>query len=530
MFSTEDTIVAIATPPGRAGIGVIRISGAETEQVARLLLARRSPFEPRHATLTRVRDLNDGSLAGVSQEAEAAISSGGEARNGASLRPEVRPEVPGATRNAEANGPALDAQRPRAEGDAREDEATLIDRVVATFFPKPSSYTGEDVLEISAHGSPVLLQRIVASALHAGARLAQPGEFTLRAFLNGRLDLIQAEAVADLVDAVTPAQARQAFDQLDGTVTRAMSRIGEKIFDLIVKLEASLDFPEEGYHFIVPAEAAETIDDTIAEVDALLLSARTGRVIREGRQVAIVGAPNVGKSSLFNALVGTDRAIVTDIAGTTRDLLTERVDIEGVPVTFIDTAGVRHTEEVVEREGVSRARNAGKMADLVLIMLDRSSPLDDDARAFVLEWLRQAGETGADEASVRNLRMIVINKSDLTPAWESQSMEGKGVPVVEISVKTGAGLPELRRAMFTALVGEERLRDEAGLSNIRHIDLLQRSRAALARASASAAVSTPEEIVITDLREALDALDEITGKRSSEDVLHAIFGRFCIGK
>lgn len=492
MFSTEDTIVAIATPPGRAGIGVIRISGPETMAIARQLLGRRHPLEPRHATLTHVRDLTD------------------DAR-----------VVEGAPRRMAA---------PEDGGSDTEDSSSAIDRVVATFFPKPASYTGEDVLEISAHGSPVLLHRIVSSTLQAGARLAQPGEFTLRAFLNGRLDLIQAEAVADLVDSVTPAQARQAFDQLDGTVTRAMSRIGERIFDLIVKLEASLDFPEEGYHFIVPEEAAETIEGTIAEVDSLLRSAGTGRVIREGRQVAIVGAPNVGKSSLFNALVGTDRAIVTEIAGTTRDLLTERVDIEGIPVTFIDTAGVRHTEEVVEREGVSRARSAGKIADLVLVMLDRSRRLVDDDRAFVMEWLRQGHAHDADGASVRNLRMIVINKSDLAPAWDSQTMEGKGAAVVEVSVKTGSGLQELRHAMFTALVGDERLRDEAGLSNIRHIDLLKRSREALDRACASVALSTPEEMVITDLREALDALDEITGKRSSEDVLQAIFGRFCIGK
>jgi tRNA modification GTPase len=500
MFSTDDTIVAIATPPGRAGIGVIRLSGPDTSGIASRLLARRSPFEPRRATLTRVRDLT---------------------REPAATRANVDVS---ADEDAEASASDRVAGGERVDG-------TAIDQVIVTSFPKPASYTGEDVIEISAHGSTLLLQRIVASALRAGARLAQPGEFTLRAFLNGRLDLVQAEAVGDLIDAVTPAQARQAFDQLEGTVTRSMSRIGERIFDLVVRLEASLDFPDEGYHFIVPAEASEAIDDTIAEVDALLRAARGGRVIREGRQIAIAGAPNVGKSSLFNALVGADRAIVTDIAGTTRDLLTERVDIEGVPVTFVDTAGLRETEEVVEREGVSRARGAAQVADLLLVMLDRSRPLADEDLAFLRESLGSQPESeGGGGAASRGGRLIVINKSDLPAAWKKDSLRALESPMIEVSVKTGEGLDALRHAIFTTLVGEERLRDEAGLSNVRHIDLLGRSREALERARANAAVSTPEEIVISDLRDAMDALDEITGRRSSEDVLLAIFSRFCIGK
>jgi tRNA modification GTPase len=545
MFSTDDTIVAIATPPGRAGIGVIRLSGPDTEAVARRLLARRARFEPRRATLTRVRDLTTSSPASTSPLAagpalEGALRPDGDAeidhrlallegaeasgarRSGATTPVRLERSGAGAEADAEADASMAsgsgEASGADEAGEGREGATTgrLIDQVVVTFFPKPGSYTGEDVIEISAHGSPVLLRRIVSSAIGAGARLAQPGEFTLRAFVNGRLDLIQAEAVADLVDAVTPAQARQAFDQLEGTVTRAMGRIGESIFDLIVKLEASLDFPEEGYHFIVPAEATETVDATIATIDRLLSAARGGRVIREGRQIAIVGAPNVGKSSLFNALVGADRAIVTDVAGTTRDLLTERVDIEGVPVTFVDTAGLRQTEEIVEREGVSRARSAAQIADLVLIVLDRSRTLSEEDRAFV--------------SASAGTRVIVINKSDLPAAWDEASLEDGGAPRIAVSVKTGAGLESLRHAIFTALVGEERLRDEPGLSNVRHIELLRLAREALQRASASAAVGTPEEMVITDLRDALDALDEITGKRSSEDVLQAIFARFCIGK
>jgi tRNA modification GTPase len=464
VFSKDDTIVAIATPPGRASIGVIRLAGPSATEITHKLLTRAGALEPRHATLARIRDSAD-------------------------------------------------------------DDAGPIDEVIATFFPGPHSYTGDDVVEIAAHGSPVLLERIIASAIHAGARLAAPGEFTLRAFLNGRIDLVQAEAVADLIDAVTPAQARQAFDQLEGTVTREMRRIGEALFDLIVRLEASLDFPDEGYHFIVPEDVIGGLDGVLAELDALLGGARRGRVVREGRMVAIVGGTNVGKSSLFNALVGTDRAIVTEIAGTTRDLLTERCDIEGVPVTLIDTAGVRETDEIVEREGVQRARGAADVADLRLVVVDRSCPLRDEDLAFLAE-----GGKG---------RVIVLNKIDLPrAAWRPEQLgltrdsvsDGGGAPVIEVSIQTGEGLPNLRAAIGAALIGEERLRDTAGLSNVRHIDLLARVRDAVCRARARAAEGAPEEFAVADLREAIDALDEITGKRSSDDVLMAIFARFCIGK
>jgi tRNA modification GTPase len=454
MFSRDDTIVAIATAPGRAGIGVIRLSGPAAADIAQKLLTRAATLAPRHATLARIRDLQ---------------------------------------------------------------ETSAIDEVIVTLFPGPHSYTGDDVVEISAHGSPVLLERIVASAVNAGARLAAPGEFTLRAFLNGRMDLVQAEAVADLIDAVTPAQARQAFDQLEGTVTREMRRIGEALFDLIVKLEASLDFPDEGYHFIVPDEVTGGLDGVLGDVDALLRGAARGRVVREGRMVAIVGGTNVGKSSLFNAIVGVDRAIVTEIAGTTRDLLTEKCDIAGVPVTLIDTAGVRETEEIVEREGVQRARGAADVADLRLVVLDRSRPLRDEDRGFVA----QAGKR----------RIVVANKIDLSAAWLPEELGlAAETPIVEVSTRTGEGLNALRDAIATVLIGEERLRDTAGLSNVRHIDLLGRVRDAVSRARARAAEGAPEEFALADLREALDALDEITGKRTADDVLQAIFARFCIGK
>src|SRR5437773_3946111 len=271
MFSTDDTIVAIATPPGRGGIGVVRISGPDAAPIASRLTRRNSAFEPRRATLTTVRSVDAGS----------------------------------------------------------------IDRAVVTFFPSPHSYTGDNVIEISAHGSPVVLAAIQRAAMQAGARLAEPGEFTLRAYLNGRIDLVQAEAVAELIDAVTPLQARAAFDQLDGTLTARLRAIDDPLMDLIARLEASLDFPDEGYHFITPDEAAASLARIATSLDDLLVDAARGRMIREGCTAVVVGRPNVGKSTLFNRLAGAERAIVTDVPGTTRDLLTERVDVDGIPFTLV---------------------------------------------------------------------------------------------------------------------------------------------------------------------------------------------------
>jgi tRNA modification GTPase len=312
VFSTADTIVAIATPPGRGGLGVVRLSGPEAQAIVRQLVRREAPFEARHATLS--------------------------------------------TFGSHAGSP--------------------VDRVIVTCFPAPASYTGDDVVEVSAHGSPVVLKAIVQSAMDCGARLAEPGEFTLRAFLNGRIDLMQAEAVADLIDAVTPLQARAAFDQLNGTLTGKIAAIDAALFDFIARLEASVDFPEEGYHFVEPEELIAAIDAIIEQTSALLRDAHRGRMVREGLQVAIVGAPNVGKSSLFNALVGASRAIVDETAGTTRDLVSETVDIHGLRVTLVDTAGLRPTEDRVEREGVSRAALAARVADLLIVVRDRSRPLE----------------------------------------------------------------------------------------------------------------------------------------------------------
>jgi tRNA modification GTPase len=457
MFSPDDTIVAVATPPGRGGIGVVRVSGPAAREIGVALTGHSSEFEPRHATLTR-------------------LLAGGRA----------------------------------------------VDRAVVTFFPAPHSYTGEDVVELSAHGSPVLLRTIVDAAMHAGARLAEPGEFTFRAFLRGRIDLVQAEAVQDLVDAVTPLQARAAFDQLEGTLTTQIREIDAALFELSAQLEASLDFPEEGYHFVEPGHAARGILAIGERIELLLADATRGRMVREGAQVVIVGRPNAGKSSLFNRLAGTGRAIVTEIPGTTRDLVTEVVDIDGVAVTLVDTAGLHGAAaDIVEQEGIARARAARQVADLALVVLDRSRPLTQDD-SDLLDGARAGLQQGSGSACV-----VVANKSDLPRAW---SHAGIGVDAIAVSAKDALGFDELRAAITSALAGRERHRDAPAITNARHVDLLSRASAALRRAADAANAGTPEEFVAADVAAARSLLEEITGTRTSDDVLHAIFDKFCIGK
>ena len=455
MFATDDTIVAIATPAGRGALGVIRLSGPRALDFAGALLACGAALQPRHATLTRI----------------------------------ISDDV----------------------GDA-------VDEIVATFFPAPHSYTGEHVVEIAGHGSPVLLQALLRRAIATGARLAEPGEFTLRSFLNGKRDLIQSEAVADLIDAATPLQARIAFDQLEGTLTERIAAIDARLFDLIARLEASLDFPDEGFHFVEPARAASEIDEVIAALDNLLRGARSGRMIREGATVVIAGRPNVGKSSVFNTLAGTERAIVTSIPGTTRDLVTENVDIGGIEVTLVDTAGWRETLDVVESEGVSRGNQARRVADLVLLVLDSSEPLT------------HADEQLLAENTTIN-RIVVLNKTDLRnrlPVADQSDVVPASVPV---SALTGHGFDRLRHAISAALVGEERLRDTVPISNTRHITLVEQCRGSLVAArDAAAAANVPEEFLLTDLQASRACLDEIVGRRTSDDVLRHIFERFCIGK
>ncbi len=395
---------------------------------------------------------------------------------------------------------------------------SAVDQVVATAFPQPRSYTGDDVVEISAHGSPVLLDRIVALACGAGARLAEPGEFTLRAYLNGRLDLLQAEAVGDLIDAVTPLQARVAFDQLEGTATAPIRELDNRLFDLIARLEASLDFPEEGYHFVGAGEVVEAVGAIRRQIDVLLKGAARGRLIREGCQVVIVGKPNVGKSCLFNRLLGVARSIVTPMAGTTRDLVTDVIDLNGLAVTLIDSAGIRSAGDAVEVEGVSRARQALGVAAAAVIVVDRSQPLDQEDWA-VLE----------ETASLQ--RLVAVNKVDEPASWARGSLALEGeTAVVEVSARTGQGLDRLRARLCDVLIGGEPLRDTAVVANRRHIELLERGGEALSAAEEAAATGAAEEFVLADLQRARAAFDELTGKRTPDDVLRHIFDRFCIGK
>jgi len=452
VFATDDTIVAISTPPGRGGIGVVRLSGPSAEQIATALLNRASSLEPRHATF----------------------------------------------------------------GHAHDAEGNRIDQVVATWFSGPNSYTGQDVVEIGGHGSPMLLAAIVKGAVDRGARVAEPGEFTLRAYLNGKIDLPQAEAVADLVEAVTPLQARAAMDQLEGTLTAAIGRVDAGLFDLSARLEASLDFPEEGFHFVTRDEASSALRQIRDDLDRLIADGRTGRVIREGRTVVIAGRPNAGKSSLFNALAGAPRAIVTDIPGTTRDLLTERVDVNGLAITLVDTAGLRDARDEIEAEGVRRARGAQHVAALTLILVDGSQPLTDEDHELV--------------RSVSTPAMIVQTKADLPARWTDAGLITDFVHATPVSALTGRGLAALRATLASALLERESLVDPPAITNVRHLTLVESAREHVERGKMALDAGSTEEVVLVDLARAREALEEVTGKRAPDDLLHYIFARFCIGK
>ncbi|MCL4846975.1 MAG: tRNA uridine-5-carboxymethylaminomethyl(34) synthesis GTPase MnmE [Acidobacteria bacterium] len=457
MFAIDDTIVALATAPGRAGLGIVRLSGPGALRIASTLLGRRTSLLPRRATFARVTS---------------------------------------------PRGP--------------DDQGEVVDQVVATYFPSPKSYTGQDVIELGLHGNPVILTRVIDAATRHGARLAEPGEFTLRAYLHGKVDLVQAEAVHDLVEAVTPRQARAAFDQLDGTVTTAIRDIESRMFDLVVSLEASLDFPEEAYHFVDPDQLDAALRDVADALGRLVTSGRQGRVIREGRRVAIVGRPNVGKSSLFNNLHGSDRAIVTNTPGTTRDLLTETCDVEGVPITFVDTAGIRHSDDEVEREGVARARGAAGAAEAVVVVFDRSVPLEPDDRRVLDE-------------TTELPRLLVANKSDLPAAWVPRSATA-AAEWVTVSATTGEGVAALRRGLVEMLGVRDSARDEVMVTNVRHLRLLEAASESIARARGGVAAGASEEFVLADVHGAMATLQEVTGRRASDAVLAEIFSKFCIGK
>jgi tRNA modification GTPase len=514
MYSADDTIVALATPPGRGGLAVVRLSGPHAVSIAERMIAGAPRLKPRRATLVRV--VGDGGDRGAPASAQQGYGAASKAPRHSVARATA---APGA-----ASGPGA---APAASRD-------VLDEALVTRFEAPASYTGEDVVEFSVHGSPVVVAEVVDAAVAAGARLARGGEFTLRAFLNGRLDLTRAEAVRDLVEATTPAQAKMALDQLQGTLAERIGEIERRLFDLTAKLEASGDFPEEGYRFISPEETLGAIRAARERMEALLAESRRGRLLREGITVAIAGRPNVGKSTLFNRLAGVERAIVTAIPGTTRDLITEAVMLSGVRMTLVDTAGVRWTTDPVEREGVLRAEKATAAADVVVVVLDASVPLTEADRDLL--------DTTASRAHV-----VAANKCDLARAWEIGQLPERGEKsagrggsdasvaareVAAVSAKSGAGIDDLIGAIARAcgVAGGGEL---PHISNARQIALLGRSTETLVRledALASGGADVPEELVLADVREASEHLQEVTGRRTTDELLDAIFSTFCIGK
>ena len=449
-MNLDDTIVAIATPPGRGGIGVVRLSGPEARAIAAPMLRLERELEAGRAVFGELVD----------------------------------------------------------EGTAQK-----IDEVVVTCFAKPHSYTTDDVVEISAHGSPVVLRHVVEMALQRGARLAEPGEFTLRAFLNGRIDLTQAEAVGDLIESQTLYQARVAAQQLGGALSHRLQPIKEKLVALIARLEAGVDFAEDDVSVLPGPQILEGIAAVEQPLRELLRSFAYGRVVHEGLTLAIVGRPNVGKSSLFNRLVERERAIVTATPGTTRDLVSETVALGGIPVRLVDTAGIRASADEAESMGIRKSREALADADVVLVVVDASQPSQPED----LELL--------DE--VRERRAIVVeNKIDL--AADGRRPTAAAVPT---SAVTGEGIPELRAAILRHIHGDEGAPAETGfLTNLRQQRLVQDSLAALNAARAAVEAQVPHEMLLIDLYTGLRPLDEITGATTADDILNRIFSTFCIGK
>jgi tRNA modification GTPase len=452
----DGTIVALSTPPGRSGIGVIRISGERALDLTRSL----------------VRD------------------------------PDFCPEP-----NRVTLKPIFDP-----------DTLEIIDRVVVTFFKSPYSYTGDDVVELSCHGSPPLLLRVLDSLLLFGARTADPGEFTMRAVANGRLNLTQAEAVRDLIDAQTHAAVRQAARQLGGELSQRLQPIKDALLEIIVPLESSLEFVEDD----LPPDIARNIEQRLAalstKIDELADSFRRGRLLKEGLRVALVGRPNVGKSSLFNRLLASDRAIVTEIPGTTRDTISEVINIEGIPVVITDTAGVRSSSDRIEQLGIERTRRVIADADLIVAVLDGSGPfLDED-----IEIVSEASS---------NRCVIALNKSDLESFCINNGRQiDDNLISVSVSAKTGYGLEALCTEIIKPFTAG--FLDESGfvITNARHYDLLRRTAEALQASQILLRESVSEELILANLYESLRFLGEITGETTPEEILSQIFSTFCIGK
>jgi tRNA modification GTPase len=458
----DDTIVAIATPPGRGGIGVVRLAGPQAQEIARPMLRLKHDLEPGRAVFGEL------------------IEPAPIAANTGSPKPEARSQ-------------------------------TRIDEVVVTCFAKPHSYTTDDIIEIAAHGSPVVLRHIVELCVAAGARLAEPGEFTMRAFLNGRIDLTQAEAVRDLIDSQTLYQAKIAAQQLEGALSKRLQPVKQKLVELIAVLEAGIDFAEDDVSVLLDPAILERIAAVREPLQQLAATFAYGKIVHQGLTLAIVGRPNVGKSSLFNRLVERERAIVTATPGTTRDLVSETVAIGGIPIQLVDTAGIRQALDEAESIGIRKSMEALADADLVLVVIDASQPANSEDA----ELLQHAKGRPA---------IVVANKCDLGIARRSPS-------VVYTSALTSQGIAELRTEILRHIGGEAGAQAEAGfLTNVRHQGLVQDSLAALAAAARAVAATIPHEMLLLDLYSALRPLDAITGATTTDDILNLIFSTFCIGK
>ena len=484
----DDTIVAIATPPGRGGIGIVRLAGSRAIEIAGPLLRLRHELEPGRAVFGEVVELEP-----TTTDME-----------------EVKVLTP-AINSAARIGHSLEPV-----------QGKRIDEVVVIFFAKPHSYTTDDVIEISTHGSPVVLRRVVELCVAGGARLAEPGEFTMRAFLHGRIDLTQAEAVRDLIDSQTLYQAKVAAQQLGGALSRRLQPMKQKLVELIAVLEAGIDFAEDDVSVMADATILDHIAAVRAPLEQLRASFAYGKIVHEGLTLAIVGRPNVGKSSLFNRLVERERAIVTATPGTTRDLVSETVAIGGIPVKLVDTAGIRQAMDEAESIGIRKSMEALADADLVLVVVDASQEITAQDR----ELLAQAENRPA---------IVVENKSDLragaAPAQANNELEWGTRLSVGTSALTGEGIAELRDAILRHVGGEIGAKAESGfLTNVRHEGLIKDSLAALGAAQTAVSGKIPHEMLLLDLYSALRPLDAITGATTTDDILNLIFSTFCIGK
>ena len=459
MYDTADTIAAITTPLGESGIGAIRISGPDAYAVGDKIFKSKSavPLKER-----RDRSIQYGTI-------------------------------------VDENG-------------------SCIDEVLALIMKGPHSYTAEDVLEIQCHGGREALESILQLILRSGARMANPGEFTERAFVNGRIDLAQAEAVMDVIQAKSRAGLTSAVSQLEGRLSKVINKTRKELTELVTRLEVMIDYPEEDLEDIAVPDVSGALQEMQEKLQHMLEESQNGRMIRDGVMAAIAGTPNAGKSSLLNRLLQEERAIVTDVPGTTRDVLEEWITLRGVTVCLVDTAGIRETDDTVEKIGVSRARRYLDQADIILAVIDGSRPLTDEDKDIL--------QSAADKNVI-----IVLNKTDLPSVMTSQDLSTYGFPICPISASTGDGLEELKdRLLQEVLKGGFTDGPSALLTNTRHIELVRQSAEALERARQSLRDGMPLDCAVIDIRQAWDTLGSITGDTVHDDIVEEIFSRFCLGK